>query len=54
MKYDDYEEFFSSHGESRVALYFWGEHMDSVSVEELYRHFKARLLAEMNEKPEEA
>lgn len=53
MKYDDYKEFFNTHGESRITVYFWEEQESSVSFEELYQHFKARLLAEMNQKQEE-
>ncbi|MBB3018459.1 hypothetical protein FHR70_001513 [Microvirga lupini] len=46
MKYKSHEEFFETIGSDYVQGYGWGEQLSSFTVEELYRHFKARYEAE--------
>lgn len=46
MEYPNYEQFFRSEGDAHVVVH--GSYSNCyVSVEELYQHFKARLLTEM-------
>lgn len=41
-----YEEFFAVNGDSLLHPTLNGEAINSITIEEMYQHFKARLLAE--------
>lgn len=47
MTFKNYDEFFESVGDHDLHPKYWGECHYPVAVEELYQHFKARLLREM-------
>ena len=47
MEFKSHEKFFERVGESYIEPIRWGECLWPVSVEEMYQHFKARLLTEI-------
>lgn len=48
MKFDSQEEFFEHVGDMFIEPKQFGECLWPVTVEELYQHFKARLIAELH------
>ena len=46
-KFDSHEQFFERVGEHYVHPTLYGECIWPVSIEEMYQHFKARLLSEI-------
>ena len=47
MEFDNHEQFFERVGKSYVYPTLYGECIWPVSIEEMYQHFKARLLSEI-------
>jgi hypothetical protein len=47
MEFKTYESFFERTGDSYIEPIRWGECLWPVSVEEMYQHFKARLISEI-------
>jgi hypothetical protein len=47
MKFENHQEFFKCVGDHGLHPTSFGEGIYSISVEEMYQHFKARLFAEL-------
>lgn len=51
MKYATHKEFFTAHSKGAVVLHSEDNHYrDHINAEELYQHFKARMIEEMQMK----
>lgn len=53
MEYIDYKDFFDHAGEHYVHPKTYGESLYPVTVEELYQHFKTRLINEISVRSDE-
>lgn len=49
QRFREYKEFFERRGEYDVRLVYYYDSTGGVSVEELYQHFKERMLAELTD-----
>ena len=48
-EFDTQEEFFDAYDETRVIAYYLGEQTPGVTVEEMYQHFRARMMSDMSD-----
>ena len=46
-KYDNQEYFFAARGDWLIELCSFG-HIQTITVDEMYSHFKARIMSELN------